>query len=255
MKGSDGEAAAEEARRRAARAPLLEELATEAAEEGKEANGGGEVTEEDKEAAKRRALALGREERENNGAGHAHALARSIGAAVPRRLFGAAIAGAAAGEEQKKGWRRGVEKALGDGGKDQGCISVDFYNTRSRRRETAYLLLEAVGAGHDLGAELDKLYSRTAAETQERLKKELSMLIFLGRSAYGQVMMFLDRRSSEAASVLEEVAGRQAAPVNFKELSIDPANTTFHLAAYPEARVGIRVKIGGPGRAAGSPAG
>lgn len=247
MEGSDGEAAAEEARRRAALDPLLEELAAEAAEEWKEANGGGEVTEEDKEAAKRRALALVREERENNGAGHAHALALSIGAAVPRRLFGAAIAGAAAGAEQKKGWRRGLEKALGDGGKDQGCISVDFYDTRSRRRETAYLLLEAVGAGHDLGAELDKLYGRTAAEAREKLKKELSMLVFLGRSAYGQVMM-------EAASVLEEVAGRQAPPVNFKELSIDPANTTFHLAAYPEARVGIRVKIGGSGRAAGSPA-
>jgi hypothetical protein len=247
MGGSDG---AEEASRRAALDPLLEELAAEAAEEWKEANGGGEVTEEVKEAAKRRALALVREERENNGAGHAHALAVSIGAAVPRRLFGAAIGGAAAGEEQKKGWRRVLEKALGDGGKDQGCISVDFYDTRSRRRETAYLLLEDVGAGHDLGAELDKLYGRTAAEAREKLTKELSVLVFLGRSAYGQVLMFLDRRSSEAASVLEEVAGRQAAPVDFKELTIDPANTTFYLAAYPEARVGIRVKIGG----AGSPA-
>jgi hypothetical protein len=168
-----------------------------------------------------------------------HALSLSIGLPVPRILFDQIIEASTATPARKKTWRRQVQ-AMSDV-KETGCIQADFFDTRTREKNTAYLVLEECGEDHDLGAQLDKVFSRIAPEKQDEIKKHLSMLIYLGRSAYGQMMMKMMPTLSKAVKKIPiDAEEKEFDP---RVLGVDPTTTTLVVTLPGTRRVGIFVRL------------
>jgi len=163
-----------------------------------------------------------------------HALSLSIGLPVPRLLFSQAINASSATKGRKKAWLREL-KVMSDV-KETGCIQADFFDTQTREQNTAYLVLEECGEDHDLGAQLDKVFSRVAEDKHDDIRKHLSMLVYLGRSAYGQMMM-------KMVPLLTKLGKKLPDGFDPRQLVIDPDNTTLSLNIAGTRRVGIFVRL------------
>lgn len=194
-----------------------------------------DLTEAEREAAEERARGLINEASGDSdgalaGMQDMHNLSLSIGLPVPRIIFGALIEETSAPGGRKKAWRRKLKQMSEV--QETGCIQVDIQDA------TVYLVLDGCGPDHDLGAELDKVYSRTPEDRHEEIRKHLSVLVYLGRAAYAQMMIKMD-------DLLQEVGKKFPAPDSFdpRVLGIDPANTTFYSPSASERRVGIFVRL------------
>jgi hypothetical protein len=162
----------------------------------------------------------------------------SIGLPVPRILFREMVAAARANPGRKKTWGRQLAR-MSDV-QETGCIGVDFFDTQTRAANKAYLVLDACGADHDLGAQLDRLFARVGADKRDELREHLSMLIHLGREAYGHMSVAARPILTEIAKKVPAADGR---PLDFLALRVDPANTTLYLDAPGAQRVGIFVRF------------
>jgi len=229
----------------------LEELTDKIAASQKEA--GKDLSEDDIKAAQARAKTIIQETREAqqlaketsgqadtplDGMEDMRALSLSIGLPVPRILFAQLVkATTSSTRDQKRDWIRKI-MALSEI-KATGCIQVDFLDNTTKEKNTAYMVLDVCGKDHDLGAQLDKVFSRVSSEKQEEIRKHLSMLIFLGRSAYGQLMV-------EGTTLLMDIAKTlppSKNPFDPRQLVVDPTNTTLYLDIPGTRRVGIFVRL------------
>ncbi len=209
-----------------------------------QAAGGNEVTEDEKTAAQERARALIDESRDSAGAagpmagmGAMRALTLSIGMPVPRILLDAMVEVSTANAGRKKTWRKQLKKMSEV--KEQGCIKVEFYDIVDKKSNTVYLVLDRCGADHDLTAELDKIYSRIPGDKKPEILQHLSALVYLGRSAYGQM-------AAKMLGLLKDIGkkmGGSASEFDPMVLGVDPVNTTFYVPHVDGFRVGIFVRL------------
>lgn len=231
----------------------IDELAENAAEAMRRQNGGAGLTDADVEAARARAREIidetrAAESKKAPGGGAAgplagmhemHALSLSIGLPVPRILFGQMVEASTATAAQKKAWHRqlkGMSKV-----KETGCIQADFFDTGTQEKNTAYLVLEECGEDHDLGAQLGKIYSRIPPEKQGEIRRHLSVLIHLGRSAYGQMLKKMMPVLHKVGKKIPAQGGDK--PFDPCVLGVDPANTTLFIMPPGTRRVGIFVRL------------
>ena len=124
---------------------------------------------------------------------------------------------------------------------ETGCVSVEFCGPGAGGAggaavpQTAYLVLEKCPADHDLSAQLDPLYAKIPPHRQEEIRQNLSMLVYLGRSTFGQMLETKTR-------ALAEIARKLPSGFDPADLQVDPANTTLFLPPPCAARVGIFVR-------------
>jgi hypothetical protein len=157
-------------------------------------------------------------------------LSTSIGLPLPRCLVQAAIRRSSATVAQKKQWMETAAEMAGI--KELGAIEVKI----PEKKKVAYLTLGRCGADHDLGKQLEPLYSLIGDQERDRIRKELSVLVLLGRQTYNLM------RSTEN-KFLDEIKAKLPEEVDFAEVEIDPANTTFSLKGLPADRVGIFIEV------------
>lgn len=103
-----------------------------------------------------------------------------------------------------------------------GAMEVSFRDGA----EKFFICLDACAPTHDLGAELEKFGPRFSGENRAEILQHLSRLVFLGRSAFAQLV------SRRAAGAPELPAA----------LQVDPANTTLFLCEHWPVRVGLFVR-------------
>jgi hypothetical protein len=158
-------------------------------------------------------------------------LGQAMGTAVPRVLTEHYIEHSGLGAAQQEVLKKqaaAVFSALPDGG------AIELKIREGGQNVTAYLLLDECPADHDLGAELDKLYSRIPASRHEEVKKHLSFLVFVGRQMYTKVIM-------DNESLYRPLSDRFK--FDIRQLGIDPTNTTLFGGPEWPKRVGIFVKF------------
>jgi hypothetical protein len=166
----------------------------------------------------------------------------AIGLPAPRIIISLMIEASSATPSRKKTWNRRLEEACG-GIKETGCIKIDFHDTINNKKNTAYLVLEECGKNHDMGAQLDKIYTRIQPEKKEDVVGHISMLIHLGQKVYHQVA---SKMSTVLSEIVEETApsSPDGGPFDPNALHVDPANTTLHIKSPHELRrVGLYVHI------------
>jgi len=216
--------------------------------EAHHAAGGKDLGETDRVAAQARAREIineARDRADDNGAlaglHDMRKLSLAIGMPVPRILFNAMIDAAAVSESRRRTWRRQLKFGV----KETGCIQVDFQDIHTKENDIAYLVLDKCGPGHDLSAELDKLYTRIPESRQDEIRKHLSVLVYLGRAAYSQMMAEMMLLLTEIGKKIPCPADDAAGPVAFdpRMLGVDPANTTIYIPYTQEQRVGIFVRF------------
>lgn len=168
-----------------------------------------------------------------------HNLTLAIGLPVPRILFAQMVEAAAASAGRKKVWLRQLKDMSAV--RETGCIQVDFYDVQAGKKNTAYLVLEECDENHDFGAQLDKVYSRIAEDKQDEIRKHLSMLVYLGRSAYGQMLV---KNGPTLAKITQHLPpGDDGKPFDPRVIGVDPANTTLYISLPKTKRVGIFVRF------------
>lgn len=163
-----------------------------------------------------------------------HNLSLAIGLPVPRILFSQIVNAANAPENRKKVWRREI-KGMSDL-TETGCIKVDFRNQSTGEDDTVYLVFDECQEDHDLGAQLEKIYSVIPESKQDDIRKHLSTLVLLGRSAYGQMII-------KMAPLLEKIKKKMPDEFEPRRLCIDAKNTTIFLPEVDTSRVGIFVRF------------
>ena len=168
------------------------------------------------------------------GIGDMHALSLSIGLPVPREILAGAVISSSATRGRKRAWLRELKAMTPI--TETGCIQADFYDTVTRAQNTAFLVLEKCGEDHDLGAQLGKVFGRIAADKHDEIRKHLSMLVFLGRSAY-------DKMAEKAIPLLVKVGKKMPDGFNPLRLVVDPQNTTLYIPGGGPHRVGIFVRL------------
>jgi hypothetical protein len=161
-------------------------------------------------------------------------LSLSIGLPVPRVLFESLINKVEATPGRKKIWRKAISgmseiKVLG-------CIDVKLPASGGKSEDIAYLVLEKCGKTHDLTAQLNKLYSRIPASRREEIRGHLSMLIYLGRSAYSLM-------ANKLEPTLKEVGKKLPKEFDPFVMGVDYGNTTLYLPYGGDDRVGIFVHL------------
>lgn len=227
---------------------LLEDVTLgELAEQGAETLGDHKLTQDEMDGVQTRAREIVDKARADgtsplDGMEDMHKLTLSIGVVVPRVLFAGAIAASTATAARKKSWM----KQIGNMDPDVGCIKVDFLNSETGDADVAYLRLEECGADHDLGAQLEKLYAVIKPENRAKVMEQLSMIVFLGRSAYGQMFVKLRPILDKIARKVPANASADASaekPFAFRDLEVDYANTTLHTTIPGTRRVGIFVRL------------
>ncbi len=172
----------------------------------------------------------------------ARALSLAIGLPAARILFEAMIANCGATESRKKAMRRDAKKMSKL--TETGCIKVDFFNGAKGQADVAYLLLAECPANHDLSAQIHKLFSHIPEERFDEIRKHLSMLVYLGRTSYAQML-------SENEPLVARIRRTMPGTFDARALRINPNNTTMYLgpdtrndSAGWEPRVGIFVRLG-----------
>lgn len=168
-----------------------------------------------------------------------HNFPLSIGLPAPRTLFGQMVEASTATATQKKAWHRQLEGMSEI--TEIGSIRVDFFDIGTQKKDTAYLVLGECEENHDLGAQLDKIFPRIPREKHDEIRRHLSILIHLGRWAYGQMMV-------KMMPVLDEIREKIPAqgddkPFDPRILGVDPTNTTFYIMLPGTRRTGIFVRL------------
>ena len=169
-----------------------------------------------------------------------HNLSLSIGLPTPRILFNAMVDAAdAASDAKKKTWRRQIRQMSEV--KETGCIKIDFV----KGEDSAYLVLDECGPDHDLTAQLDKIYTRIPDKRREEILKHLSMLVYLGRAAYSQMMVKMMPTLTAIGKGIRVPSSDSGVNNTFdpRILNVDPANTTFYVVHASDRRVGIFVRL------------
>lgn len=163
------------------------------------------------------------------------ALQLSAGAPTPRVLFGEVARALNCTSSRRAAVARKLAKCVPNRG--TGCLKVDFYDTQTLGPNVAYLVLDECEADHDLGAQLELLYSRSKESRHKDILAHLSHLIHLGRAAYSCSV-------NDAATTLRQLAKKL--PEGFDPLGpalVDPVNTTLYLPLPNSRRVGIFVRF------------
>lgn len=218
----------------------LEEVLQEAVEE-EERKQGRKFTPEETARIKENARSQARKARTSGwtrGAKDAKNLMLSIGLPVPRILLRELVKRAPGlGEKEKKKLGARIERLMGV--RETGSIEIKFHDATKNGPNTAYLVLQECPPDHDLGAQLDKLYSRIPEAKQDEIRKHLSVLFHIGRNTYVSAV-------EDPANVLlvgtllkHYPKDSEACPT---QLRTDPKNTTLFL--HPEwTRAGIFVRL------------
>jgi hypothetical protein len=181
-------------------------------------------------------------------------LTLAVGMAVPLTLIRQMIERAGARAEQAGAWMRQLKRVSVVEG--VGCISVEFPDRRLGRSNTVYLVLAECGADHDLGAQLGKLYSRIPEACQAEIRKQLSILVHLGRAAYRHAVAAMtpaivaiaecSAKKNAGGSSLPDAFSTPNTRVNAYNpliLAVDAANTTLYVPRAGPRRVGIYVRL------------
>lgn len=217
----------------------LDEVVEKAAGVRREA--GEDLSPGDVEAARARAKELVDEARQDPESGllagrkDMQNLALSIGLPVPRALFDVMIDAGTAPPARKKALRQQLPAMSPV--TETGCIRADFFDTTTQAPNVVFLVLEACDAAHDLGAQLDKIYGRLKPDKREEIRNHLSMLVYLGRTAYGQML-------AGNPDLVKKLLRKLPAGFDPHVLNVDPANTTLFLGAPCDGRrVGIFVRL------------
>lgn len=119
-----------------------------------------------------------------------------------------------------------------------GCMQVDYFNMITATAGRAYLVLDVCPAKHDLGAELKKLRDVVDGEKWVEVVKHMSMMVYLGRTAYTQM-------AGEQRPLLRRIYGRADNDPcdDLMKLGIDSRNTTMFVDPRWPTRVGIFVRL------------
>lgn len=165
---------------------------------------------------------------------HMHSLSLSIGLPVPRILFNEMVNVADASSSRKRKWLKNIKNMSKI--KETGCIEIEIPRTPEGNKRIAYLVLDECDENHDMTAQLDKIYSKIPEEKQEEIRKHLSMLVYLGRSAYGQML-------TQIESTMSEIKKKVSDTFDPRTLGIDAANTTIFIDHPNTKRVGIFVRF------------
>ena len=166
-------------------------------------------------------------------------LSLSLGLPVPFTLFAALIDRTTAPANKKKKWKKAVRGAMP--ASDDGCLEVDFLDKAGAKRK-ARCLLAPCGPDHDLSSEIDQITNLAAsAGAGKALLEHLSMLVHLGRAAYGQVATLMIPLLEKVADALPEEAGL----FDVWDLRVDGSNTTLYCPNVEDRRVGIRILLDG----------
>jgi hypothetical protein len=171
----------------------------------------------------------------------ARALSLAIGLPAARVLFESMIANCNATPARKKAMRRDAKKMSKL--TEAGCVKVDFFNGEKGQADVAYLLLAECPPDHDLSAQVHKLFSQIPEERYDEIRKHLSMLVYLGRTSYAQML-------SENEALVARIQRHMPTTFDARALRINPNNTTMYLGpdirndpAGWEPRVGIFVRL------------
>lgn len=106
-----------------------------------------------------------------------------------------------------------------------GCFEAKFAG-RDGGEVEARILLDRCGPDHDLGAELGRIDPRVTDAARQKVRECMSALVWFGRRT---LRMAVDALPHDVAGAIPP-------------LIIDPTNTTFYLAGYPDVRVGLFVR-------------
>ena len=122
---------------------------------------------------------------------------------------------------------------------ESGCTTVDFFNQVSGAPDIAYLVLHKCPRDHNLEAQLNKLKPHVLAEKWAEVTRSLSMLIYIGRSVYGQI-------ARANLGLIRDIHGAAADDpcTDYLDLKVDVENTTLYLDASWPSRIGIYVRLG-----------
>lgn len=161
-------------------------------------------------------------------------LSLAMGSPVPRILLAELIKCGKASNTQKKALMKKLPTLFTSD--DIGCVEVKFYDTTEKKETRVYLVLDECGANHNLGTELEKLYSRISEEKQEEIRAHLSMLIYLGRASYAHTV-------NTNETFVREIIKHISDTYNPFLLGVDPKNTTIHSRIPNTKRVGIFVRF------------
>jgi hypothetical protein len=163
-----------------------------------------------------------------------HKLTLAIGMPMTRILFSDMINSGSGTPEAKIKLLKEVKTETKTEG--LGCIQVEFTDKQTGTARTAYMLLDTCGADHDLGAELDKIYSHIAVDKQEEIKKHMSMILFLGRTIFSQMMV-------SSANLVRKIAKKLPQDFKANNITIDSDNTTLFLGPPCSMRVGLFIRL------------
>ena len=161
------------------------------------------------------------------GAADMRALSRRMGIPVARVFLAEMIRHGPAAERDRLA---ALVAAIPDIGAaaGSGCVQIEFPTF------VAYIMLDACGADHDLGAQLEKIYAHIPEAQQAAVTKHLSFLFGVGRTIY-------DRVVCENLALVTEIADSLPEGFNPRDVAVDLANTTMYLAAPCVRRVGLFV--------------
>jgi hypothetical protein len=122
---------------------------------------------------------------------------------------------------------------------ESGCMKVDFFNQARGAPDIAYLVLHKCPRDHDLEAQLNKLKPHVLAEKWAEVTRSLSMLIYIGRSVYGQI-------ARANLGLIRDIHGAAADDpcTDYLDLKVDVENTTLYLDASWPSRIGIYIRLG-----------
>ena len=122
---------------------------------------------------------------------------------------------------------------------ESGCMKVDFFNQALGAPDIAYLVLHKCPRDHNLEAQLNKLKPHVLAEKWAEVTRSLSMLIYIGRSVYGQI-------ARANLGLIRDIHGAAADDpcTDYLDLKVDVENTTLYLDASWPSRIGIYVRLG-----------
>jgi len=122
---------------------------------------------------------------------------------------------------------------------ESGCMKVDFFNQVLGAPDIAYLVLHKCPRDHNLEAQLNKLKPHVLAEKWAEVTRSLSMLIYIGRSVYGQI-------ARANLGLIRDIHGAAADDpcTEYLDLKVDVENTTLYLDASWPSRIGIYIRLG-----------
>lgn len=119
-----------------------------------------------------------------------------------------------------------------------GCMRVDFHNKTTNRPDIAYLSLKKCKADYNFDQEINKLRKLVAEDKWPNVLTHLSMLVYIGRSVYGQI-------SRLHAPLLRRIFRLPAADpcTNYIDLKVDGVNTTLYVDKNDTWRIGIFIQL------------